>query len=418
MLYQSYEYHKWKVLLRVLHDFHYSAVGSHPGIQRTFSAIRQYFWWPSMLEHIALYVGTCESCVRHKSGHRRRAGLLQSLPVPEYCWQHVTMDFVTALPPRDGFDAVYVVEIDAKTTARLFFDNVVRYYSLTESIVSDRDPRFTSEFWQELMTIMQVKVRMTVSRRSQANVRSERQYAHATLVSTSSRVSPFEVDCGRKSRSPMLLPAAVTSATAAGNFTRDRQRVVEFAQTNMRKAQERQAHYYNQGRRVVEFRVGDMVYVDARALSTELGQPDYDPDRDPTHNKPFEVEQRISNNAYRLKLPRRYVDRGRHPTFNVDQLKLSPDVPEIFRFREITCSAPRMFDNEGQRVYEIKELLQQRRRSGQRQWLCFGVDLPVEQNSWKFESDIHHVSHWDILIQRYRERKAIKRRSLRGRARN
>ncbi|KAI9910803.1 hypothetical protein PsorP6_010878 [Peronosclerospora sorghi] len=322
-------------------------------------------------------------------------------------------------------------EVDAKTTSRLFFENVVRYYSLLDSIVSELDPRFTSELWQELMTIMQVKVQMTVSRRAQADERSERQmrtlkdslrcvvsdygndwarllptveYAHATLVSTSTRVSPFEVDSGRKPQSPILLPAAVASTTAAGNFTRDRQRVVEFAQTNMRKAQELQAHYYNQGRRVVEFRVGDMVYVDARVLSTELGEPDYDPDRDPTRNKlllrcygPVEVEQRISNNGYRI--------------------KLSSDVPEIFRSREITRSAPRMSENECQRVYVIKELLQQRRRSGQRQWLCSWVDLPVEENSWEFESDIHHVSHWDILIQSYHELKSIKRRSLQGRAR-
>ncbi|KAI9919244.1 hypothetical protein PsorP6_011847 [Peronosclerospora sorghi] len=82
------------------------------------------------------------------------------------------MDFVTALPPSDGFDEVDVVvcrlsnhpcyipttkEVDAKTTAIIFFDNVVRYYSFPESIVSDRDPRFTNEFRQELMTIMKVK---------------------------------------------------------------------------------------------------------------------------------------------------------------------------------------------------------------------------------------------------------------------
>ncbi|KAI9919597.1 hypothetical protein PsorP6_017715 [Peronosclerospora sorghi] len=115
-----------------------------------------------------------------------------------------------------------------------------------------------SEFWQELMAIMQVKVRMTVSRRAQADGRSEHQvrtledslrcvvshycddwarllptveYAHATLVSTSTQVSPFEAECGRKPRYTILLPEAVASATAAGNFTRYRQRVVEFAQT-------------------------------------------------------------------------------------------------------------------------------------------------------------------------------------------
>ncbi|OWZ08430.1 Retroelement [Phytophthora megakarya] len=199
--------------------------------------MRQYIWWPGMREHIAQYIATCEACVRHKSGSRRRKGLLQSLPVPEHCWQHVTMDFVTALPLSNGFDAVYVIVcrlsnrpcyipttkvVNAKTTARLFFDLVVRYYLLPESTVSDRDPKFTSEFWQELMAIMLVKQRMTVSRRAQAYGRSERQirtledslrcvvshhgdnwakmlptveYAHATLVSTSTRISPFEVDC-------------------------------------------------------------------------------------------------------------------------------------------------------------------------------------------------------------------------------
>jgi hypothetical protein len=244
------------ILLRLLHDFHDAAVVSHPGVERTLMAMRQYFWWPDMREHIRQYIATCEACVRHKSGSRQRKGLLQSLPVPDECWQHVTMDFLTALPRSEGYDAIYVVvcrlsnrpcnipttkDVDAKQTARLFFDHVVRYYSLPESIVSDRDPRFTSEFWQELMRIMQVKHRMTVSRRAQADGRSERQvrtledslrcvvshygddwarllptveYAHATLVSTSTRVSPFEVDCGRKPRFPITLQNQFGSSPA------------------------------------------------------------------------------------------------------------------------------------------------------------------------------------------------------------
>lgn len=77
-------------------------------------------------------------------------------------------------------------------------------------------------------------------------------------------------------------------------------------------------------------------------MSSELGQPDYDPGRDPNRNKllpkwygPFPVEERIGENAYRVALPHRYLARGRHATFNVDQLKYSLDVPEIFRGREI-----------------------------------------------------------------------------------
>ncbi|KAI9907913.1 hypothetical protein PsorP6_016590 [Peronosclerospora sorghi] len=75
--------------------------------------------------------------------------------VPDACWQHVNMDFFTALLESDGYDATYFVvcprfnrpcyiptskNMEATNKPRLFFDNVARYYSLPDSIVSDRDP--------------------------------------------------------------------------------------------------------------------------------------------------------------------------------------------------------------------------------------------------------------------------------------
>ncbi|ETN06763.1 hypothetical protein PPTG_12794 [Phytophthora nicotianae INRA-310] len=84
----------YSILLRVMHDFHDAAVVAHPGVERTMVAMRQYFWWPGMREHIAQYFATCEACVRHKSGSRRRKGLLQSLPIPDHCWQHVTTELI------------------------------------------------------------------------------------------------------------------------------------------------------------------------------------------------------------------------------------------------------------------------------------------------------------------------------------
>ncbi|GMF65713.1 unnamed protein product [Phytophthora lilii] len=194
--------------------------------------------------------------------------------------------------------------------------------------------------------------------------------------------------------------AALTSGSPVENLTRSRQETIELAQRNLKLAQERQAKYYNRGRQQVSFEVGDLVYVDSRVLNSELGQPDYDPERDPACNKllpkwygPFSGEQRIGENAYRVALPHRYVARGRHATFNVDQLKLSHDVPEIFRGRQITKSAPRMYDSGGERVYVIQELLEKRRRRGRLQYLCSWVDLPDNENSWDFEEDIKHVSH-------------------------
>ncbi|DAZ93478.1 TPA: hypothetical protein N0F65_002556 [Lagenidium giganteum] len=122
---------------------------------------------------------------------------------------------------------------------------------------------------------------------------------------------------------------------------------------------------------------------------------------------------RIGRNAYRLALPHRYVALGRHATFNVDQLEPSLDVPDIFKDRQITTAAPRMYDEEGERVDVIKDLLAARSQGDRRQYLCTWGDLPDSANSWRYEFDIRHVSHWATLLQRlqYRQDSSRRRRS-------
>ena len=76
------------------------------------------------------------------------------------------MDFITDLPKnRNGHSSILVV-VDrftkmvkliplskntmAPVIAQIFFEHVVRYHGIPQSIVSDRDPRFTAHFWREL----------------------------------------------------------------------------------------------------------------------------------------------------------------------------------------------------------------------------------------------------------------------------
>ena len=93
-------------------------------------------------------------------------GLLQPLPIAEWKWEHVTMDFVSDFPTMSsGQDATWVI-VDhlTKTThflpirlaqsvdslSRIHIRKIVRLHGVPSSIVSDRDPRFTSLFWHSL----------------------------------------------------------------------------------------------------------------------------------------------------------------------------------------------------------------------------------------------------------------------------
>jgi hypothetical protein len=88
------------------------------------------------------------------------------------------MDFMVSLPPSRGFDAIMVVVdrfskmahfIPTKESAMdqetrmLFFTHVFKHHGLPKDIMLDRDPKFTSKFWQALWKCMGSKFKMGMS---------------------------------------------------------------------------------------------------------------------------------------------------------------------------------------------------------------------------------------------------------------
>jgi len=113
-----------------------------------------------MKREIAEYVSKCGICQQVKVEHQRPAGPLQPLQIPEWKWEMITMDFVLGFPKgRKGNDAIWVI-VDRLTKsalflpikmtdsvdklAKIYINEVVRLHRIPVSIVSDRDPRFTS----------------------------------------------------------------------------------------------------------------------------------------------------------------------------------------------------------------------------------------------------------------------------------
>ena len=147
---------------RILTECHSSPMAGHFGIDKTVEQLSRRFWWPHLRATVAAFIRRCHRCQISKPTNQKAAGLLQPLPVPDYPWQQMTMDLVTALPqgPTGNNAAMVFVDrlskmthivpihksISAQDLAKVFFDAVVKHHGLPEAIISDRDPRFTSDF--------------------------------------------------------------------------------------------------------------------------------------------------------------------------------------------------------------------------------------------------------------------------------
>ena len=102
-----------------------------------------------------------------KDEHQVSSGMLNPIPIPQWKWDNVVMDFVTSFPlTQKKHDSVWVI-VDWLTKSTHFvpvrldssMDRLVELYVseivwLHMLIVSDHDPRFTLRFWKELQSAL------------------------------------------------------------------------------------------------------------------------------------------------------------------------------------------------------------------------------------------------------------------------
>ena len=132
-----------------------------------------------MKRDIAEFVFRCLTCQQVKAKHQKPVGLLQPLSIPQWKWERITMDFMVGLPRcRGGHDTIWVI-VDRLTKsahflpirnsdsldklAQLYVREIIRLHGTPVSIVSDRDPRFTSRFLPSLQNALGTRLHFSTA---------------------------------------------------------------------------------------------------------------------------------------------------------------------------------------------------------------------------------------------------------------
>ena len=103
----------------IMSEAHASMFSIHPGATKMYRDLKRYYQWVGMKRDVANWVAECDVCQLVKAEHQVPGGVLQSLPIPEWKWDFITMDFVVGLPVSRTKDAIWVI-VDRLTKSAHF----------------------------------------------------------------------------------------------------------------------------------------------------------------------------------------------------------------------------------------------------------------------------------------------------------
>ncbi|GJV32840.1 putative reverse transcriptase domain-containing protein [Tanacetum coccineum] len=309
----------------IMNESHKSKYSVHPGSDKMYQDLKKLYWWPNMKAEITTY------------------------------WENITMDFVTKLPKTSsGKDTIWVI-VDRLTKSahflpmketnsmekltRQYLNEVVSRHGVLVSIISDRDSKFTSQFWKLLNKALGTQLVISMAYHPQTDGQSER-----TIQTLEDMLRACVIDFGKD--------AQLTGSEIVHETTKKISQIKKRIQA----ARDRQKSYADRRRKPLEFEVGGKVML---KVSPWKGVISFDKRGKLNHPYigPFKILAKVGTLAYRLELPeqlsRVYI------TFHVSNLKKCfVDEPLAIQLDEIQIDDKLNFNEEPVEIMnrEVKRL--------------------------------------------------------------
>jgi len=271
------------------------------------------------------------------------------------------MDLITKLPKTaKGYDAIWIVvdrltksahfipiqeSSSAEKLASIFVREIIARHGMPVSIISDRDTRFTSRFWEKFHSEMGRQLKFSTTFHPLTDGQSERtiqtledmlrayiidfggswdqylplaEFSYNNSFHSSIGMPPYELLYGRKCRTLVCWGEVGHKAIASTDIVLDTTQRNKLVRERLVTAQSRHKSYTDRQRSDLEFQVGDYVLL---KVSPWTGVIRYRKrgKLGPRYIGPYKIIARVGKVAYRLELPDEL--RPIHNTFHVSQLR-------------------------------------------------------------------------------------------------
>ncbi|KAJ1587452.1 hypothetical protein NDA15_005679 [Ustilago hordei] len=404
----------------VMTQCHDGITAGHVGRDATIKAAQRHYWWPNMTAWIADYVASCPVCARYKAPRHRPYGLLQPLATPDRPWGSISLDFIEGLPPSKKYDSktydsiLVIVDrltkfailapthktVTAKQTAVLLYGHMVRLFGYPDHMVSDRGRQFISGAWKAFAEQMGVKHSLSTAYHPQTDGQTERvnqvieqylrmycnyeqndwanlldtaAFVYNNTVHNSIGVSPFFACYGWNPKAHPDIPQRLgVNDPGRFEYLMDGKERCKYLQEQIREAQRRSVDQYNRKHKDIEFKVGDMVYINRRNWKTRRPTPKLDT----RFAGPYPVQERVGRRAYRITLP---ANLRVHDVFHVSMLE--PARTSSLPQRAEQPTMPPLPDEDLD--FEVEALIDKRSHNGTTEYKVLWRGYSEEAASWE-----------------------------------
>ncbi|GJW59797.1 putative reverse transcriptase domain-containing protein [Tanacetum coccineum] len=261
----------------IMHETHKSKYLIHPGSDKMYQDFKKLYWWPNMKAEIATYVSKCMTCTKVKAKCQKPSGLLVQPMIPVWKWENITMDF-----ENDSMEKL----------TRKYLKEVVSRNGVPVSIISDRDDRFTSQFWQSLQKALEDMLHACVIDFGKGWGRNLPlvEFSYNNSYHTSIKAAPFEALYGRKCRSPVCWAEVGEAQLTGPEIIHETTEKIIQIKKRIQAARDRQKSYADGRRKPLEFQVGDKVMLKVSPWKGVIR----------SHFGPFRVIAKVGTFAYHL----------------------------------------------------------------------------------------------------------------------